>query len=144
MKDEFHYVSHYSLSSCLDYMKHSNVYDVFEYNWEEDKGNYLLTLKKVKCQATYITPNMPKPMYAVTFEEVEVGTKINLYRLSSDFMNYSESQLDLFWEKKLEAKKLDDISDNQQELPKWFIFMLIGITLLPQLVFLGVILASVF
>ena len=105
---EYHYVTHYVIHLCEDYMKHDNVYDRFTYKWEEDEGGYLITFLEFKDSIRSLA-NSPKPVFFVKFEDMEGQTGIHVQFLKGildpvPFVNTKD--IDLFWKKKLDAKKV--------------------------------------
>lgn len=101
---EFRYVSDYALHLCLDYMKHDNIYDRFTYTWEEDEDCYYITFIEYKNSLLSLK-NAPKPLFRVTFEDLGERTGITVESLSG-IMFARTKDIDLFWEKKLGAKRL--------------------------------------
>lgn len=106
--NEFFYITQYPVDICLDYMKHENMYDLFDYTWEEIGGRYFITFIKRKSNVKPF--NMPKPVFEVVFTSVDRETKIKVIYLKS----YSApvpligiENVDLFWNKKLNAIKYE-------------------------------------
>ena len=89
---QFYYVTNYSIPLCLDYMKHANVQDRFVYQWEEKEDYFLITFLEYKNGIKL---------------ENQVG--INVQFLSGTLQPVPfvyTKEVDMFWEKKLDAKKV--------------------------------------
>lgn len=108
MELKFYYVTDYDLDLCLEYMKHDNIYDRFIYEWEEKEDYCLITFKEYKNSIMSLATS-PKPMFKVTFENVENQTGI-MVEFVEGFLQrlpfVSTKDVDVFWEKKLNAKKV--------------------------------------
>ncbi len=112
----YHYITNYSLDLCLEYMKHDNIYDKFEYVWEERGDYYLITFKEYKNGMLSLA-NAPKPTFKVTFENMgnETGISVQFIKESLQAVPFVYTKdIDAFWEKKLDAKKADFEMDNDQ------------------------------
>ena len=106
---EYDYVTSYPLHLCLDYIKHENVGDVFYYTWEEQEDYYLITFKEYRNSSFYSLHNAPKPEFRVMFKSTENGTTIHVQFLSQLLQPVpfvTTYQIDEFWERKLEAKRI--------------------------------------
>lgn len=106
----YHYITNYSLDLCLEYMKHDNIYDKFEYVWEERGDYYLITFKEYKNGMLSLA-NAPKPTFKVTFENMGNQTGISVQFIKGNgFLQQVPSvrtkDIDTFWEKKLDAEKI--------------------------------------
>lgn len=106
---EYHYVTDYALNLCQDYMKHENVSDRFTYKWEEDEEGYLITFLEFKNSIRSLT-NCPKPVFFVKFEDMGGQTGIHVQFLAGilDPVPFIFTKdIDTFWEKKLDAKRVE-------------------------------------
>ncbi len=149
---QYHYITNYSLDLCLEYMKHDNIYDKFEYVWEESGEYYLITFKEYKNGMLSLA-NAPKPTFKVTFENMGNQTGISVQFIKGYLQavpSVYTRDIDAFWEKKLDAKKEDLEMDNAQlnNIPEeyrpismWGYF---GYELLFSIPFVGLILLLVF
>mgnify|MGYP006356221733 CR=1 FL=1 len=99
------YFTEISMQVCLDYMKHDNVYDRFSYEWKEENGKYFIKFIEYKNSILSLS-NSPKPVFEVTFKEIENGTMVDVEFVGSLMFVYTKD-VDLFWEKKLNAVKMD-------------------------------------
>lgn len=103
---EVDYITQYPLENCLEYMKHDNIYDVYDYEWEENEGRYFITFTNVKH---YGAPfDIRKPVFEVIFESVENGTKIKVIYLKKIIAPgpiVGWEQVNTFWKKKLNAEE---------------------------------------
>ncbi|MDE7367728.1 MAG: hypothetical protein K2N24_10265 [Lachnospiraceae bacterium] len=105
---QFYYVTNYSIPLCLDYMKHENVQDRFVYQWEEKEDYFLITFLEYKNDIKSLATS-PKPTFKVVFEELENQVGINVQFLSGTLQPVPfvyTKEVDMFWEKKLDAKKV--------------------------------------
>ncbi|MCM1496282.1 MAG: hypothetical protein NC089_10865 [Bacteroides sp.] len=105
---QFYYVTDYSIPLCLDYMKHENAYDRFIYQWEERNGYFLITFLEYKNDIKSLATS-PKPTFKVVFEELEHQIGINVQFLGGFLQPLPfvyTKEVDWFWEKKLDAKKI--------------------------------------
>lgn len=105
-----YYESDYSINLCKDYMKHSNVNDVFLYNWEEKEDHFLITFTEYK-KGILSLANAPKPCFKVMFEDLDIKTGIKV-EFIEDFLQpvpfvYTKD-IDEFWKEKLNAVKQKD------------------------------------
>ena len=108
MESELHYITNYSLDLCLEYMKHDNIYDKFEYAWEEKGDYYLITFTEYKNSMLSLATS-PKPTFKVTFENMGNQTGISVQFITGFLLPVSfvyTKDIDTFWEKKLDAKKV--------------------------------------
>lgn len=108
---EFYYLSKYSIKLCRDYMKHSNVYDRFIYTWEEREAYYLITFKEYKSSTSFSSlANARKPIFKVVFEDFvdQTGIKVQFINpgLIIKLPSVSTTDIDKFWETKLDAKRI--------------------------------------
>ncbi|MDE6530059.1 MAG: hypothetical protein K2K96_04720 [Lachnospiraceae bacterium] len=104
----YHYITNYSLDLCLEYMKHDNIYDKFEYVWEERGDYYLITFKEYKNSMLSLA-NAPKPTFKVTFENMgnQTGISVQFLKGSLQPVPFAYTKdIDIFWEKKLDAEKV--------------------------------------
>lgn len=109
---EFYYLSKYPVRLCRDYMKHFNIYDRFLYTWEEREGYYLMTFTE-HTRPGYTLVGRRKPVFRVTFEDFGDQTGIRVQYLN--LVCWAEIwvtpcislwDIDKFWEKKLDAKRV--------------------------------------
>ena len=42
---ESYYLSKHPIKVCRDYMRHSNIYDLYIYTWEEKENYFLITFE---------------------------------------------------------------------------------------------------
>lgn len=108
MANDFYYITDYSLALCLEYMKHDNIYDVFSYIWEEKEDYYLITFMEYK-NSIFSLATSPKPTFKVKFEDLKDCTRIGVWFIKSLFQPIpfvSTKDIDMFWGKKLEAKRI--------------------------------------
>lgn len=108
---EFYYLSKYPIKICRDYMEHSNAYDRFIYTWEKKEGYYLITFKEFKSSTAFRSlANVRKPVFKVVFEDFAEQTGIRVQFISTGFIIKSmpifPQDVDKFWMKKLDAKKI--------------------------------------
>ena len=106
---ELYYLSKYPIRLCREYMTHFNVYDQFEYVWEEREDYYLITFKEYRNNMRSLV-NARKPIFKVAFEDFGDQTGIR-----TQFMNRGLiielpevpiKYIDRFWEIKLDAKRI--------------------------------------
>ena len=105
---KFYYITNYSLDLCLEYMKHDNIYDRFEYVWEKKEDYYLITFKEYKNSILSLATS-PKPTFKVIFENMGNQTGISVQFIKERFQpvpNVSTKDIDTFFEKKLDAKRV--------------------------------------
>lgn len=105
-KLHYHYIANYPLDLCLEYMKHNNIYDRFEYEWEERGGYYLITFKEYKSSMLSLA-NAPKPTFKVTFENMgnQTGISVQFIKGSLQPVPFVYTRdINIFWEKKLDAE----------------------------------------
>lgn len=154
MKNElhYHYITDYSLDLCLEYMKHDNIYDKFEYVWEERGDYYLITFKEYKNGMLSLA-NAPKPTFKVTFKNMgnQTGISVQFIKGSLQAVPFVYTKdIDAFWKKKLDAKKADFEMDNNQlnNIPEEYrpisMWGYLGYELLFSIPFVGLILMMVF
>jgi hypothetical protein len=108
MENQYYYITKYPLDLCLEYMKHDNIYDRFSYKWEEEGNYYLITFIEYKNSILSLGTS-PKPTFKVIFEDLENQTGINVQLLKNILQPIPfvyTKDIDLFWEKKLEAKRI--------------------------------------
>lgn len=118
----FYYTTNYSLDLCLEYMKHDNIYDRFKYEWEEKGDYYLITFIEYKNSMLSLA-NAPKPTFKVTFENMGNQTGITVQFIKGKGFLWSlpfvsEKDVDIFWEKKLDAKKYREYREGFMKLKK--------------------------
>lgn len=105
---EFHYKTHYTKEQCLEFMKHENVNDIYEYEWREEKTFGALIIKNYKKpdfvhdfdgrqEWGFIVRFREKPEGAETLIEAELVQTEKLPFLCN------RAKVDTFWEGKLEA-----------------------------------------
>ena len=106
---ELYYLSKYPIRLCREYMTHFNVYDRFEYIWE-DKGEYYLIIFKEYRNSIFSLANARKPIFKVVFEDFGDQTGIRTWFINPGLIiklpNVCERDLDCFWEIKLDAKRI--------------------------------------
>lgn len=104
----FSYITQYPINLCLEYMKHDNVYDFYEYDWEEINGIYYITLNKIRNSPTSGWGG-PRPEFEVKFNSVVNGTKIEIIYLPNCIapipLGVSVKDMNLFWKTKLDAEE---------------------------------------
>jgi hypothetical protein len=108
MGNQYYYITKYPLGLCLEYMKHDNIYDIFSYKWEEEGNYYLITFIEYKNSILSLGTS-PKPTFKVIFEDLENQTGINVKCLKNILQPIPfvyTKDIDMFWEKKLEAKRI--------------------------------------
>lgn len=108
MRNQFYYVTQHSLNLCLEFMNHDNIYDWFLYDWEEKEGRYFITFNEYKSSILSLATS-PKPTFEVIFKDLGEGTEIEVCFLSSILQPVPfvrTKDIDLFWEKKLHAKRV--------------------------------------
>ncbi len=106
--NSFYYVTEYPLDLCLQYMQNDNVYDVFSYTWEKREGFYLLTFVQYKNSFRQLS-SLFAPSFIVQFENVEEKIGVNVSYVSNimqPFPMVDVYNIDAFWEKKLNAKRI--------------------------------------
>ena len=106
---ELYYLSKYPVRLCREYMTHFNVYDRFEYIWE-DRGDYcLITLKEYRNSIRSLS-NARKPIFKVEFEDFGDQTGIRTQLMNPGFIikgpDVSVKDIDRFWETKLDAERI--------------------------------------
>lgn len=115
MSVEYYYLSKYPIRLCNDYIKHSNVYDWFIYTWEEKEGYYLITFKEFKRSIRSLN-SVPKPIFKVIFEDLGDQTGIRVQYMNPGLIKFllwiPERDIDRFWEKKLDAKRIKRCGNN--------------------------------
>ena len=106
---EFFYLSKYPIRLCREYMTHFNVYDRFEYIWEEREDYYLITFKEYRNSIRSLY-NARKPIFIVVFEDYGDQTGIWVKNINPDWLTklptVSTVDIDRFWETKLDAKRI--------------------------------------
>jgi len=105
---EFYYVTKYPIQNCIQYLYNKNVYDVFEYKFEEGEGGYYLTFIEYRNSLRSLH-NCTKPCFNVMFYERGYETLIKISFVERGLLpwpNLYLKKLDEFWEKKLDAKLL--------------------------------------
>lgn len=106
---EFYYLSKYPIRLCREYMTHFNVYDRFEYIWE-DRGEYCLITFKEYRYSIFSLANARKQIFKVVFEDFGDQTGIKTWFINPGLIiklpNVCERDLDRFWETKLDAKRI--------------------------------------
>lgn len=106
--NSFYYVSDYPISLCLEYMKHSNIYDRFSYKWEENNGYYFITFIEYKNSMRSLATS-PKSKFIVIFNELGEQTSINVSFINTILQPVpfiATNEIDTFWERKLNAKRI--------------------------------------
>ena len=101
------YKTNYSLDLCLEYMKHDNIYDKFEYVWEKKEDYYLITFKEYKNSILSLAM-APKPTFKVMFENMgnQTGISVQFIKGFLQLVPFVYTKdIDTFFEKKFDASK---------------------------------------
>ena len=106
---ELYYLSKYPIRLCREYMTHFNVYDRFEYIWEERGDYYLITFKEFRNSIRSLS-NARKPIFKVVFEDFGEQTGIRTRFMNPGLIielpEIPIKDIDCFWETKLDAKRI--------------------------------------
>lgn len=106
---ELYYLSKYPIRLCREYMTNFNVYDQFEYIWEEREDYYIIIFKEYRNTIRSLA-NARKPIFKVVFEDFGDQTGIRTQLMNPGLITKGPSapvkNIDRFWETKLDAKRI--------------------------------------
>ena len=106
---KFCYTAHYTKDQCLEFMKHDNAEDIYQYEWRQEKTFGALIIKNYKIpdfihdfngrqEWGFIVRFREQPDTAETLIEAELVQTEKLPFI------HDKAKVDVFWEKKLGAK----------------------------------------
>jgi len=104
---EFHYTTQYTKEQCMEFMKHDNVNDIYEYEWREERTFCALMIRNYKV------PDFVHDFYGrqewgfiVRFREEEgTGTVVEVKLVQTGKLPFihNKEKIDRFFENKLGA-----------------------------------------
>lgn len=115
---ESYYLSKHPIKVCRDYMRHSNIYDLYIYTWEEKENYFLITFEgdsygmywageRYRSGSPWVGKMMPRQIFRVEFEDLGGQTGIRVQFINPTlFQKSSLIEIDGFWGRKLDAKKI--------------------------------------
>ena len=103
---EFHYKTHYTKEQCLEFMKHENASDIYEYEWREEKTFGALIIRNYK-KPDFVHDFVGRQEWGfiVRFREEEGNTLIETQLVQTEKLPFihNKQKIDEFFENKLGA-----------------------------------------
>ena len=103
---EFHYTTQYTKEQCLEFMKHENVNDIYDYEWREEKTFGALIIKNYKVpDFVHDFHGRQEWGFIVRFREEAEGTLIDVKLVQTEKLPFihNRAKIDEFWKQKLDA-----------------------------------------
>ena len=104
---EFHYTTQYTKEQCMEFMKHENVNDIYEYEWREERTFCALVIKNYKSP-DFVHDFQGRQEWGliVRFREEEgTGTLVDVKLVQTPKIPFihNRAKIDGFWNRKLGA-----------------------------------------
>ncbi len=104
---EFRYTTHYTKEQCLEFMKHENVNDIYEYEWREERTFGALIIRNYKKpDFVHDFDGRQEWGFIVRFREAEgTGTVVEVKLVQTEKLPFIHNRvkIDEFWNCKLAA-----------------------------------------
>lgn len=108
---DFYYETHYRLEDCLEYMSHSNVTDLYCYDWVKEQDGYLFTFRGSKGGVwSDFGKDAYGSTYYVQFNRLKEGTAMRIsFAWQQESFHWNPvlvpaEDVHTFWHRKLEMK----------------------------------------